>query len=224
MNLCFGANFPTHEDAPYVAERLAAAGVNSVRCHHLDTSRWPSGIWNAADGKTIEPQALERLDYFINELAQRGIRVNLNLHVGRAHSQYLGLPPTNTDYDKITGIFTPALINAQKTVRPRPADPRQPIPRGAIRRRPGRRFRRDHQRGQLLHVGRRRDFADTPPLLWRDSPGQVQRLAEVSDTAPTRRSAPPGPQGHSRWVRTAAERHVHTVGQGQAEELEPGAT
>ncbi len=114
VNLCFGANFPTHEDAPYVAQRLAAAGVNSVRCHHVDTSRWPSGIWNAADGKTIEPQALERLDYLINELARCGIWVNLNLHVGRAHSKYLGLPATNTDYDKIAGIFTPALIDAQK--------------------------------------------------------------------------------------------------------------
>ncbi len=92
VNLCFGADFPTHEDAPYVAERLAAAGVNTVRCHHMDTSRWPHGIWNAKDGKTIEPQALDRLDYFINELAKRGIFVNLNLHVGRAHSQYLGLP------------------------------------------------------------------------------------------------------------------------------------
>jgi len=114
VNLCFGANFPTHEDAPYVAQRLAAAGVNSIRCHHLDTARWPRGIWNAQDGKTIEPQALERLDYFINELAQRGIFVNLNLHVGRAHSQYLGLPRTGTEFDKIAGIFTPALIEAQK--------------------------------------------------------------------------------------------------------------
>jgi len=114
VNTCFGGNFPTHEDAPFVAERLAAAGVNSVRCHHLDTARWPRGIWNAKDGKTIEPQALERLDYFINELAKRGIFVNLNLHVGRAHSQYLGLPQPNREYDKITGIFTPALIDAQK--------------------------------------------------------------------------------------------------------------
>jgi hypothetical protein len=114
VNLCFGANFPTHEDAPHVAQRLAAAGVNSVRCHHLDTSRWPRGIWNARDGKTIEPQALDRLDYFINELAQYGIWVNLNLHVGRAHSTYLGLPRANREYDKITGIFTPDLVEAQK--------------------------------------------------------------------------------------------------------------
>jgi hypothetical protein len=114
VNLTFGANFPSHEDAPYVAERLAAAGVNSVRLHHVDTSRWPRGIWEAKEGKTIEPQALERLDYFINELAKRGIFVNLNLHVGRAHSRSLGLPQANTEFDKIVGIFTPALVEAQK--------------------------------------------------------------------------------------------------------------
>jgi len=114
VNLSFGANFPTHEDAPVVAGRLAAAGVNSVRCHHMDTARWPRGIWNAQDGRSIEPAALDRLDYFINELARRGIWVNINLHVGRAHSEYLELPQPNSSYDKIVGIFTPALIQAQK--------------------------------------------------------------------------------------------------------------
>ena len=114
VNLSFGANMPTHADAPHVAARLAAAGVNSVRCHHMDTSRWPRGLWNSKDGKTIEPEALDRLDYFIDQLARRGIYVNINLHVGRAHSQYIGLPETNRQYDKISNIFTPALIDAQK--------------------------------------------------------------------------------------------------------------
>ena len=114
VNLSFGANFPKHEDAPHVAARLAAAGVNTVRCHHMDTARWPRGLWNAKDGKTIEPEALDRLDYFIDQLARRGICVNINLHVGRAHSRYLDLPETNRQYDKISNIFTPALIDAQK--------------------------------------------------------------------------------------------------------------
>ncbi|MBL7153881.1 MAG: carbohydrate binding domain-containing protein [Phycisphaerae bacterium] len=114
VNLSFGANFPTHEAAPHVAARLAAAGVNSVRCHHMDTSRWPRGIWNAKDGKDIEPEALDRLDFFIDQLARRGIYVNINLHVGREHSKYLGLPEANRNYDKITNIFTPALVDAQK--------------------------------------------------------------------------------------------------------------
>ncbi len=114
VNLSFGANLPRHKDAPYVAARLAAAGVNTVRCHHLDTARWPRGLWNAEDGKTITPEALDRLDYFIDQLARYGICVNINLHVGRAHSEYLGLPKTNRQYDKISNIFTPALIDAQK--------------------------------------------------------------------------------------------------------------
>jgi len=114
VNLSFGANFPTHDDAPHIAARLAAAGVNAVRCHHMDTSRWPRGIWNATDGKTLEPEALDRLDYFIDQLARHGIWVNINLHVGRQHSSYLSLPQTNRKYDKISNIFTPALIQAQK--------------------------------------------------------------------------------------------------------------
>jgi hypothetical protein len=114
VNLSFGANMPSHEDAPYIAARLAAAGVNSVRCHHMDTARWPRGLWNAEDGKTISPEALDRLDFFIDQLARHGICVNINLHVGRAHSEYLDLPKANRQYDKISNIFTPTLIDAQK--------------------------------------------------------------------------------------------------------------
>jgi len=114
VNLSFGANLPKHEDASYIAARLAAAGVNAVRCHHMDSARWPRGLWNTEDGKSIAPEALDRLDYFIDQLARHGIWVNINLHVGRAHSQYLGLPETNRNYDKTYNIFTPALIDAQK--------------------------------------------------------------------------------------------------------------
>ncbi len=115
VNLTFAGNFPSHSDANKSAQLLASAGVNSVRCHHMDTSNYPSGIWNPTNGATIYPEALDRFDYYVNELAKRGIYTNLNLHVGREHSQYLGLPDPCTDYDKIVGIFTPALINAQKS-------------------------------------------------------------------------------------------------------------
>ena len=36
MNLCFGANFPTHEEADRVAPHLAKLGINSMRFHHMD--------------------------------------------------------------------------------------------------------------------------------------------------------------------------------------------
>lgn len=112
VNLSFGANLPTHEDAVRVASRMAAFGVNSVRFHHLDTQSWPSGIWSR-DG-SLHPEALDRLDYFIDQLAKRGIYTNLNLHVGRVHSLGLGLPQADESYDKMVSIFMPALISAQK--------------------------------------------------------------------------------------------------------------
>jgi hypothetical protein len=114
VNLSFGANFPRHEDAPYIAARLAAGGVNTVRCHHTDTSNWPRGIWDDKDPTKLSEEALDRLDYFIDQLARHGIFVNINLHVGREHSRYIGLPKVNREYDKISCIFTPAIIDAQK--------------------------------------------------------------------------------------------------------------
>ncbi len=114
VNLCFGANFPTHDQAEAMAERIARAGVNSVRLHHMDTAWYPIGIWHPNDGKTIYPVAVDRLDYLIDQFARHGIYVNLNLHVGRNHSHYLGLPDPGTSFDKIVGLYNPHLINGQR--------------------------------------------------------------------------------------------------------------
>ena len=114
VNTCFGASFPSHADAERMAARLAAAGVNSVRLHHMDTSTWPNGILDPKDPLKLHPEAVERLDYFVDQLARRGVYVNVNLHVGRSPAKALGLPPSGTDFDKIVGLFVPALVDAQK--------------------------------------------------------------------------------------------------------------
>jgi hypothetical protein len=114
VNTCFEANFPSHAEAEAIAIRLAHVGVNSVRFHHMDTARFPHGILNPSDPLKLSPEACERLDYFIDQLARHGIWANLNLHVGRSASRALGLPDPGTDYDKIVGIFTPPLIAAQR--------------------------------------------------------------------------------------------------------------
>ncbi|HOK96319.1 MAG TPA: carbohydrate binding domain-containing protein [Anaerohalosphaeraceae bacterium] len=113
VNFTFEANFPTHSDAREIARRLAAFGVNAVRCHHMDTASWPRGIWDQT-GRALHPEALDRLDYFIDQLAGQGIYVNLNLQVGRKHSEALGLPDPATEYNKMASLFTPQLIEAQK--------------------------------------------------------------------------------------------------------------
>ena len=114
VNTCFGANFPVHADAERIAARLAAAGVNGVRFHHLDTQAWPNGILDPKDPLKLHPEAVERLDYFVDQLARRGIWANVNLHVGRGPARALGLPPSGESFDKVVGLFTPALLDAQK--------------------------------------------------------------------------------------------------------------
>lgn len=114
VNLSFAACFPELEDAPLIARRMADAGVNNVRFHHMDTAAWPRGLLDPKDALRLHPEALKRLDHFVDQLARQGIRSNINLHVGRAASRALGLPEPNTRYDKIIGIFTPELVEAQE--------------------------------------------------------------------------------------------------------------
>ncbi|HEX6962156.1 MAG TPA: hypothetical protein VF175_09835 [Lacipirellula sp.] len=118
VNISYGANFPSHEDAQRIARRLEAFGVNSVRFHHMDMEyfRFPESIWDADAPTKLSDEALDRLDYFIDQLAQRGIYANLNLHVSRTHSRHLGLPDSSAtgNYDKIVDLFTPELIDAQR--------------------------------------------------------------------------------------------------------------
>ncbi|OJW25901.1 MAG: hypothetical protein BGO49_22090 [Planctomycetales bacterium 71-10] len=112
VNLCFGANFPTHAAADKIAARMAKFGINCVRFHHMDTSASPSGLVKA-DRKTIDPERLERLDYLIAALKKRGIYANLNLHVGR---KYPDVPdwPGAPGYFKGVDNFDAAMIRSQK--------------------------------------------------------------------------------------------------------------
>ncbi len=116
VNLCFAANFPTPRDARHMAARLAEAGINSVRLHHMDMFSFPRGIWDADDPMKLSAEALRRLDTLIAECASRGITINVNLHVSRTHTKHLGLPREGDmpSFDKVIDIFTPRLIEAQK--------------------------------------------------------------------------------------------------------------
>lgn len=117
VNFCFGANFPTHDDAEQIARRLGQFGVNAVRMHHMDMMTFPGGIWDPKDRQKLSTEALDRLDYFIDQLARHGIRVNINLHVSRSHAKALKLPEADKapDMDKIVAIYMPELIEAQKS-------------------------------------------------------------------------------------------------------------
>ncbi|CUU00576.1 Beta-galactosidase [Armatimonadetes bacterium GBS] len=94
VNFTAGANFPPKSDAPKVAERLARAGVNCVRFHHMDAD-WaqPSLIdYSGGTSRTLNPEALDRFDYLFAELKKRGIYGNINLLVNRRFFSKDGLP------------------------------------------------------------------------------------------------------------------------------------
>lgn len=115
VNVCGLDCYPEKDAAGAIADDLARLGVNSVRFHHMD-SPWGS-IFDSKrnDTRALDPDRLDRLDYFIDQLAQRGIYANLNLNVGRNYKegdgvrdwQYLG-------YGKSATYFNPRLIELQR--------------------------------------------------------------------------------------------------------------
>ncbi|QEG20681.1 glycoside hydrolase family 5 protein [Mariniblastus fucicola] len=94
VNLCFSANFPTHEKATKIAAHFRKLGLNIVRFHHMDMQDAPGGIWRTkADGtRELDPEQIDRLDFFLNELHKNGIYANLNMHVSRTLTKGEGFP------------------------------------------------------------------------------------------------------------------------------------
>ncbi len=78
-NICFGANFPSREDAEKLADRIARSGFNNVRFHHFD-----SGMTRyTADGFEIIPEKLDKLHYLQAALKKRGVYFTLDIYTNR---------------------------------------------------------------------------------------------------------------------------------------------
>ncbi|MGC9453537.1 MAG: hypothetical protein ACP5HU_01610 [Phycisphaerae bacterium] len=95
-NVQFGACLPEKDQAEEIAARMAKFGLNVVRFHHMDRARFPRGLLaeDASDTRQLDPRAMERLDYFVAQLKENGIYVNLNLLVSRRFCPEDGLPGT----------------------------------------------------------------------------------------------------------------------------------
>ena len=113
VNLSYGANFPTHRQAEVLADRLARFGINLVRFHHMDRYDAPDGLLKpGVFPREIDPEALDRLDYFVAQLKERGIYSNFNLKTARVLQPQEGFPypgdrPT---YDKGLDMFHREMI------------------------------------------------------------------------------------------------------------------
>jgi Carbohydrate binding domain len=124
VNLNFSGLFPSKEDAPKIASRIARFGFNAARIHHFEGYPAPNGLWKSIGygssrvkmPRGIDPAQLDRLDFFLSELIKNGIYINLNLHTGRKVNQAEGVPfaADLPEKDKGVDYFDERLIALQK--------------------------------------------------------------------------------------------------------------
>jgi hypothetical protein len=108
---------PAKEDAPLWAATLARYGVNCVRLQFLDLPA-PRGLVAAGrnDTRALDPDQLDREDFFLAELEKRGIYIDFNLLVGRPFRAGDGVADADRIHEgaKGTSLFDRTMIDLQK--------------------------------------------------------------------------------------------------------------
>jgi hypothetical protein len=123
-NLTGSANFPSHEDADLLAQRLARFGINCVRLHYMDSDygnfmeEKEQGIFtlDSYTQRNLDPKQMDRMDYMISRFKEVGIYTNMNLHVARKMDERDGFSGINQRpaLDKGLDNFDPRMIELQK--------------------------------------------------------------------------------------------------------------
>jgi hypothetical protein len=128
-NLFAEANFPTHQEAEALAERIALTGANIVRMHHLDVvAPWTDfivrrNLWGGQSPDTtrvLDKDMLDRFDYLVHCFKKRGIYIFLSHLSSRKVMPADGIPePADSLEDiyagfKIEGEFDEFLIGLQQ--------------------------------------------------------------------------------------------------------------
>ncbi|MDR0886330.1 MAG: carbohydrate binding domain-containing protein [Clostridiales Family XIII bacterium] len=123
VNMVFSANFPaTHEKADAIADDIASMGINLVRFHGIDSANGTSAtIFKNYTRSTRElsDSQLEKFDYFVYALKQRGIYMDIGLNTKRQYAPDDGInvdSKTAQNAAKVKSIqyFDPWLIDLQK--------------------------------------------------------------------------------------------------------------
>lgn len=74
---------PSKQDAPIWAATLARYGINCVRLQFLDFVAPRGLIAPGNNTRVLDPEQMDREDYFLAQLEKRGIYIDFNLLVGR---------------------------------------------------------------------------------------------------------------------------------------------
>jgi hypothetical protein len=81
-NVTWNMYYGSHEDADKTVDRLARLGYNVVRLHPVDSmADWAPGIFvqNGSTTPQLNPDKLDRLEYFIAKLKSKGIYVTIDI-------------------------------------------------------------------------------------------------------------------------------------------------
>ena len=76
VNICTQALYMEKDKCDEVADRLMRSGYNVVRIHHFDRDL----LLPNANSYDIDPDKLDKLEYFVSALEKRGIYINFDLY------------------------------------------------------------------------------------------------------------------------------------------------
>jgi len=93
-NIAAYAIFADKENIRAQAKRIAQLGYNLMRIHHHDSMGWVGRTVidkNRTDSQHLDPEVMDRLDYWIKCLRDEGVYIWLDLHVGRLFKEGDGI-------------------------------------------------------------------------------------------------------------------------------------
>jgi len=110
------ANLPTKEQSKILAARMAKFGINLVRIHLIDVEGTSGLFLNSAQNTLqISPEKLDKMDFFIKALKDKGIYFNFCIQAGRIYKTGDGIAsPVKNDQSKYVTLFNKKLIDLQK--------------------------------------------------------------------------------------------------------------
>lgn len=113
-NISYDAAFPNKELAVTIADQLKNLGFNAVRFHHIDGNTAPRGLLAQEGDGYFDKQQLDKLDYFIYCLKQKGIYSVISGHVSRTYKSLQSVDTKNLfKYGKGLVYFSDQLAEDQ---------------------------------------------------------------------------------------------------------------